>query len=295
MLFNSDTPLKYKEPLFRPPSEADSLVLQISYGCPHNKCLFCPMYKGVRHEIRPLTDILSEIDKVSLKRIETSRIFLADADVMDIEFSYLKSVFEKLNSCFPNLSRISMYANGSSINNKSAEELTVLKNLKLHTLYMGLESGDEKLLQLVKKDETADNMIKAVIKTQHSGIRMCVFALLGLGGKKYSEQHAINTAIAVNKMNPKFFAVLRFIKVPGLRMYEGYETITEYDSIQELYRIIEHLELSSTVFRADHTSIPIPISARFPKDKQTLLTYLSTLLKSSSLDKKSAGILPDSL
>jgi len=253
------------------------------------------MYKGVRHEIRPLTDILSEIDKVSLKRIETSRIFLADADVMDIEFSYLKSVFEKLNSCFPNLSRISMYANGSSINNKSAEELTVLKNLKLHTLYMGLESGDEKLLQLVKKDETADNMIKAVIKTQHSGIRMCVFALLGLGGKKYSEQHAINTAIAVNKMNPKFFAVLRFIKVPGLRMYEGYETITEYDSIQELYRIIEHLELSSTVFRADHTSIPIPISARFPKDKQTLLTYLSTLLKSSSLDKKSAGILPDSL
>lgn len=295
MPFNFLNPIKYKEPLFRPPSEAESLIFQISYGCPHNKCLFCPMYKGTKYEARPLNEVLDEIDRTAPAYKNESRIFLSDGDVMNLDFYYLKTLFEKLNSSFPKLARISMYANGSSINRKSADELRKLKVLKLYTLYMGLETGDENLLKLVKKGETAQEMTDSVIKAQEAGIRMCVFALLGLGGAKYSKSHAELTAKIINQMSPKFFAVLRFIKAPGTKMYDGYETISEYGSILELHSIIKNLNLASTVFRADHTSVPIPLSARFPKDKETLLNYLASLLQNSFFDKHSEGIIPDSL
>lgn len=294
-MFNFFNPVKYKEPLFRPPSEGDSLIFQVSYGCPHNKCLFCPMYKEVRYEIRPINEILEEINRVSTHYRNTTRIFLADGDVMNLDFTYLKVLFEKLNSSFPNVSRISMYANGSSINRKSPDELSYLRSLKLYTLYMGLETGSENLLKLVNKDETACEMIEASLKAQSAGIRMCVFALLGLGGKKYSASHSQNTADVINTISPKFFAILRFIKAPGLKMYGGYEPLSEYDSIQELYSMIKGLNLTSTVFRADHTSVPIPLSARLPKDKEKLLSYLEILLKNSTFDRDSEGILPDSL
>lgn len=295
MLFNFLNPISYREPLFRPPSEAESLIFQISYGCPHNTCLFCPMYKGTKYESRSLDAVLNEIDRAAPRYKKESRIFLADGDVMNLDYAYLKTLFEKLNSSFPNLSRISMYANGSSINRKTSGELKELKTLKLHTLYMGLETGDEDLLHLVKKGETAQEMTIAVRKAQDAGIRMCVFALLGLGGIKYSKNHAELTAKVINQMAPKFFAILRFIKSPGTKMYDGYETISEYASILELQTIIKSLDLTSTVFRADHTSVPIPLSARFPRDKMTLLNYLDSLLKNSSFDRHSEGIIPNSL
>lgn len=295
MLFNFLNPITYREPLFRPPSEAESLIFQVSYGCPHNQCLFCPMYKGTKYEVRPLDEVLNEIEKAAPRYKEESRIFLSDGDVMNLDFSYLKPLLGKLNSSFPKLARISMYANGSSINKKSADELRELKALKLNTLYMGLETGDENLLKLVKKGESAKEMTLASKKAQEAGVRMCVFALLGLGGEKYSKPHAELTAKTINQISPKFFAILRFIRVPGTKMYDGYETISEHGSIQELYSIIKNLDLTSTVFRADHSSVPIPLSARFPKDKEKLLTYLDSLLKSESLDKNSVGIFPDSL
>lgn len=295
MPFNYLSPIRYKDPLFRPPSEAGSLIFQVSYGCPHNKCLFCPMYKGTKYEVRPLNVVLDEIDRAAKHYRKESRIFLSDGDVMNLDYPYLKTLFEKLNSSFPKLARISMYANGSSINRKNAEELKELKALKLYTLYMGLETGDEDLLKLVKKGETAQEMTDSVIKAQEAGIRMCVFALLGLGGAKYSKSHAELTAKTINQMSPKFFAVLRFIKAPGTKMYDDYQTISEYGSIEELHSIIKNLDLTSTIFRADHTSVPIPLSARFPKNKETLINYLESLLNNSSLDRHSEGIIPDSL
>ncbi len=295
MLLDFLNPIKYREPLFRPPSEAGSLIFQISYGCPHNKCLFCPMYKDIKHEVRPLDEVLNEIGRIATSHRTESRIFLADGDVMNLDYSYLKELFGKLNSSFPRLARISMYANGSSINKKSVDELKELKSLKLNTLYMGLESGDEKLLNLVKKGETVQEMTDSVTKAQNVGIRMCVFALLGLGGTQFSKSHAELTAKAINNMSPKFFALLRFIRVPGTKLYDGYQPLSEHDSVKELSLIIKKLNLPSTVFRADHTSVPVPLSARFPKDKEKLLAYLDSLLKSAALNKVSEGILPDSL
>ena len=185
-----------------------------------------------------------------------------------------------------------MYANGSSILTKSSEELENLKKLKLFTLYLGLESGDDEVLTHVRKGETTEQMTKAVQVAQAAGIRMSVMVLLGLAGKKLSKQHAERTAIAINKMSPKFLAALRFVQAPGVKMFEGYETLSEYEVIQELYTIVENLDLANTVFRANHASNPIPIAARFPKDKDALLYSLNNLLNNSSLDRKSSGHLP---
>ena len=284
--------MKYKEPLFRPPSEGDSLIFQVAYGCPHNTCLFCPMYKGVKYSIRKIEDVLKEIRKASGKYPKTRRIFLADGDIMILPYAYLEQIFLHLNSSFPNLSRISMYANGSSILDKSSAELEKLKQLKLFTLYLGLESGDDEVLSLVHKGETTEQMIAAVQLAQAAGIRMSVMVLLGLAGKKLSRKHAEKTALAVNKMSPKFLAALRFVQAPGLKMFNDYETLSEYEVIQELYTIVENLDLPNTVFRANYASNPIPISARFPKDKGTLLNSLNKLLNNSSLDRNSSGYMP---
>ena len=284
--------MRYHEPLFRPPSEADSLIFQIAYGCPHNTCLFCPMYKGVKYYIRPLEEVLKEIQKASKKYSHVRRIFLADGDVMALPYEHLEKIFECLNSTFPRLSRISMYSNGSSIISKTPEELRKLKKLKLFTLYLGLESGDNEILSLVHKNETAEEMTKAVRLAQDSGIRMSVMILLGLGGKVLSSKHADKTVNTINKMQPKFLAALRFVQAPGFNMYKSYETLSEYGIVEELYKIIDGLELNNTVFRANHSSNPIPIAARFPKEKKVLLRSLNNLLNNSNLDKKSSGHLP---
>jgi len=185
-----------------------------------------------------------------------------------------------------------MYANGSSILGKSSAELETLKKLKLFTLYLGLESGDDEVLSLVRKGETTEQMIEAVQLAQTAGIRMSVMVLLGLAGSRLSKKHAEQTALTVNKMSPKFLAALRFVQAPGLKMFNGYETLSEHEVVQELYTMVENLDLQNTVFRANHASNPIPIAARFPKDKEALLSSLNILLNNSSLSRNSSGHLP---
>ncbi len=270
--------MKYKEPLYRPPSEADSLIFQVSYGCPHNTCTFCPMYKGVKYKVRSKSDLLYEIKEAGKNYPATKRIFLADGDVMYLTFEDLQEIFSAINTNFAQLSRISLYANGTSILSKSATQLKTLKKLKLFTCYMGLESGDTKILKLVKKGETAEDMIKAVNKAQDCGIRMSVMTLLGLGGKNFTKSHSKNTAAVVNAMNPKFLASLRFMYAPNLKMYDNFENLSDMETDIELRDFISRLDLTATVFRATHVSNPIPLSARFPKDKEKLLTTINSLI-----------------
>ena len=281
--------MKYREPLYRPPSEADSLIFQIAYGCPHNACTFCPMYKGVKYSEKSLKEIKRNISEMALKFPETKRIFLADGDVMNISFAKLEAVFNLLNEKFNKLTRISMYANGQSIHSKNEEQLKWLKSKKLFTLYLGLESGDDELLRNVKKEDNANQMIRAVQIAQNCGIRMSVMVLLGLGGRALSEKHAQKTAEVINKMSPKFLAALRFINPPGNKMFDEYIPVSEHEAVEELYQIVEKLDLRNTVFRANHASNPVPISARFPRDKENLLSELNFLLKNGNLSTNGAG------
>ncbi len=211
---------------------------------------------------------------------------------MFLEFEYLKSILQELNKLFPRLTRVNIYANGSSILKRTLAQLTELRELKLHTIYLGLESGDEEVLKKVKKGETAREMTDAVRFSQKAGLRCSVMVLLGLAGKEGSEQHAVKTAQILNQMQPRLLSALRFIEVAEGLMFDDYITVTEYEAVCELRTIIDNLELDSTVFRANHTSNPIPLEGRFPKDRARLVQLLDQQIESGRLDKIGPGRVP---
>jgi len=281
--------MKYTEPLFRPPAEADSLIFQAAYGCPHNRCRFCGMYKTVRYRLRNEAELLDEIREAGRLYGNTRRIFLADGDVMAIPFDRLIRIVDVLNGIFPHLSRISLYANGSSIMGKTPDQLRQLRAGKVHTLYMGLESGAQEVLDLFGKTEQVEEMIAAASLAQETGFRMSVMILLGLGGKNLRETHIRRTIRALNRMRPALLSALRYIRIPGLPVPDGFEGATEYETVDELRRIVEGLELPRTVFRANHTSNPLPLSGRFPADREKLLRTLETELDSGRLDRNTPG------
>ncbi len=287
--------IRYQEPLFRPPAEADSLIFQVAYGCPHNRCRFCGMYKSVRYRPRPTDEVFAEFQSAARSYPDTRRIFLADGDVMIFPFEKLKAMLEGLNRVFPELARVNVYANGSSILAKTPEQLRELKELKLNTLYVGLESGDQALLDKVDKGENAAAMTDAVIRAQDCGLKASVMILLGLGGRDGSAAHAAKTAAILNRMQPRLLSALRFIEVPGAAMYDGYNAVTEYGATAELLALVEQLELKKTVFRANHTSNPIPLEGRFPQDKSRLAGILRAILAGGGLDRHGPGRLPWSL
>ena len=284
-------------PLFRPPAEADSLILQIDAGCPWNRCTFCGMYKSVKHQQRDMDDVSALIRQQARYYPDARRAFLADGDVMRRPFGELDTILRLLGESFPRLARVSLYANGSSILDKSAAELAGLRSRRLHTLYMGLESGDDSILQRCNKGETVAAMVEAGQKAQSAGLRMSVMVLLGLGGRERSREHVERTAAALNRMQPRLLSALRVVPVPGTRLYSetasgDFTMLTEYETVRELRELVARLKLTGTVFRANHTSNVIPIEARLPHDGERLLGTLDTLLASDSLDRQSPGRLP---
>ncbi|NOU36566.1 MAG: radical SAM protein [Kiritimatiellaceae bacterium] len=282
--------------LFRPPAEADSLILRVADGCPWNGCTFCGMYKGVPYKFHGAEHAEKEFAKAWKHWPDARRIFLADGDVMNLDFQTLETMLISLNEKFVGLARVSIYANGASILAKTDAELRRLKELKLHTLYMGLESGNNETLRAVNKRESAEEMIEAGLRAQTAGLRMSVMVLIGLAGELRSSQHALATATALNKMQPRLLSALRLVTTPDTSLYHsGFKMITEHDAVAETREMIQGLELEQTVFRADHSSNIVPLEARFPKDKERLLAQLDTLLGSGQLDTKSPGRLPWSL
>jgi radical SAM superfamily enzyme YgiQ (UPF0313 family) len=284
-------------PLFRPPAEADSLILQIDQGCPHNRCLFCGMYRGVKIRRLPVDDVRALIKSESRRNAGAQRAFLADADVMGRPFAELQTILLLLNEAFPSLTRVSLYANGRSIAAKSRAELGALRSLKMHTLYMGLESGDDEILGRCHKGETASQMVSAGIEAQAAGLRMSVMVLLGLGGIEKSHRHIAHTATALNRMQPRLLSALRVIPIPGTELHDEvahgrFCQLTEWDVVREMRDLTAHLELTSTVFRANHSSNVVPLEARFPKDKDRLLAELQSLLDSGRLSRTSPGPMP---
>ena len=281
--------MKYREPLFRPPAEAESLIFQAACGCPHNTCRFCGMYKTVKYQLRNESELLSEIRAAGKSYPDSRRIFLADGDVMALPFERLLRILDAVNAAFPRLARINFYANGSSILMKTPEQLRMMRERKVHTLYMGLESGSQQVLDCFGKTERADEMIIAVQTAQKCGFRLSVMILLGLGGKNLREEHIAETITVLNRMQPALLSALRYIRIPGLVLPPEYIPCSEYAVVEELRRIVAGLELEHTVFRANHTSNPLPLSGRLPADRERLLFQLDNELASGRLDREGPG------
>lgn len=204
----SYTSIQYDEPLFRPPSEAYSLILQVTLGCSWNRCAFCEMYTSKKFKVRKEEAIFNEIEAFAGYSGNIRKIFLADGNAFVLSFNRLSRILEKLNCTFPNLNRISAYALPKDILSKTDKELKEIADLGLKLLYVGIESGDDELLKVINKGETYQSTVEALKRARKAGIKLSVMILNGLGGKHYSTQHAINSAKAINEIQPEYLSTL---------------------------------------------------------------------------------------
>jgi len=273
-------PINYIEPVFRPPSEANSLILPVTNGCSWNKCTFCEMYTQDQKRFRARKDaeIFADIDRAGKALPATRRVFLADGDAMVLSMRRLKSIMQKLHEAFPHLERISSYCLPRNIAKKTVSELKELAELGLGILYVGLESGDDLVLNKVNKGESFESSVSAVKKIGEAGIRSSVMILNGLGGQRYSEQHARNSARAVNATQPDFVSTLIVSFPVGETRFranfEDYMPMTQTQLFRELRIFIDALELTESQFRSDHASNYLPLKGVLGQDKDRLLQQL---------------------
>jgi radical SAM superfamily enzyme YgiQ (UPF0313 family) len=269
------------EPVIRPPAEADSFLLQITVGCSADTCTFCGVYKIKTFRVKDRQEITQDISYFANRYPDTRRVFLMDGDALVLSNNKLVPILEELNRAFPRLTRISSYANGLNITRKNKDELTELYNNKLSLIYMGLESGSQRVLDMCKKSSSAQDMIHAVNKAAQANIKSSVIVLLGLGGKKDSKEHVRGTIEALNSMQPRYLSFLSLMVIPGtplagqIRRGEFVELCPE-ELLKESYDIIKGLELTKTIFRSNHASNHLPLEGTFPKDKTRLLNALES-------------------
>lgn len=268
--------MRYEEPVFRPPSEADSYLLHVSYGCSHNECTYCAMYRTKTFRIRPLAQVLEDIDAAAKALPDTRRVFLLDGDALTLPTQRLLPVLAALRRAFPGLQRVGAYANAISVNAKSDAELAELRAAGFSIAYLGLESGHEETNRRIVKGSSIEEQVRAVRRAQAAGIKMSVMALLGIAGRALSLAHAEATGRVLSAMDPRFVSCLCVTPVPGTPLFEQVERgelvlPTPEESLEELRTLIEHLDLSGSVFRSNHASNWLPLGGRLPADKRRLL------------------------
>jgi len=278
-------PIDYIEPVFRPPSEARSLILQVSNGCSYNRCTFCEMYTSPQKKFKPkaISELEEEVKAVASKMPDMKRFFLADGDAMTLSFRRLKEILECIKRYFPQLERVTAYCLPRNIKKKTVEELAELRELGLSMVYVGCESGDDKVLECIQKGETFETSKDALLKLKAAGIKSSVMILNGLGGRKFSEQHARNTAKLMNETQPEFVSTLVVSFPMGEeRFREGfegdYEPLEQNDLFHEIRTFISHLELNNTVFRSDHASNYLVLKGNLGVDKQAMLSQIDLAL-----------------
>lgn len=272
--------MRYHGMVIRPPSEADSYILQVNYGCSHNRCAFCGTYAGQPFQVRPPGEVFEDIAMAERRLPDTRRVFLADGNALVLDSRRLIEVLDALNAAFPRLRRVGIYANARDLLGKSEAELAMLCAKKLQIVYLGLESGSDEVLRRVGKGATAAEMIEAVHKAQSAGIRVSVIALLGLGGAELSAEHAEATGRMVGAMDPHYLSMLTLMLVPGTELYRQcqagtFRPIGPSEVLTELRGVIAHSDgLSRCIFRTNHASNYLPLAGTLSRDKEKLLSLI---------------------
>jgi radical SAM superfamily enzyme YgiQ (UPF0313 family) len=277
--------------LVRPPSEANSFLLPVTFGCSHNKCTFCGTYSNMRFRIRPLEDIRRDIDKMARNYSwSLRRVFLENGDALIAPQRLLVEVLKYLKEKFPNLEKIGSYTTPQAALIKSIEELKELRRLGLTIAYMGVETGDEELLEKINKGATYAQIVEAGRKIKQAGIALSVTVILGLGGPEGSQKHALGTAKILSDIDPDFAGALTLMLVPGTPLHQDwdegkFELITPLQSLAELKTIIENVELTNCFFTANHASNYLPIKARLPQQKAAVLKLINEVLETKDMSR----------
>ncbi|MGD8914918.1 MAG: radical SAM protein [Candidatus Thiodiazotropha sp.] len=271
----------YIEPVFRPPSEAESLIMQVTNGCSWNNCTFCEMYTDPQKKFKPksIETIRNELQQFAGMKIPMRRVFLADGDAMTLSYRRLHDIMQAINEYLPDIQRVSAYCLPRNIKNKSIEELQMLRQMGLKLVYIGCETGDDQVLERVNKGETWQSSLDALVKLQQAGIKRSVMILNGLGGLRYTEQHALNSASLMNESQPEYLATLVVSFPKGQqRLLQGYagefEMLNLRQLLEEMELLLSALKLERTIFRSDHASNYLILKGILDKDRERLLTQV---------------------
>lgn len=276
--------MHYEGICIRPPSEAFSILLQVTLGCSHNKCTFCGTYKDKRFQIKDDKIILSDILFASKYMKQQDRVFLMDGDALIIPQKRLMWILDRIKEHLPWVKRVGAYANAKSIRMKTPEQLIELRENNLKILYLGVETGDDELLKKIHKGTSADNLINMGRKVRAAGIKLSVTVLLGIAGRKGSLRHARATGKLLSAMDPNYVGALTLMLIPGTPMHEEFENRTlelptEREFLVELREMIANTDLSRGLFFSNHASNYLPVKARLPSGKQKALDLIDSALK----------------
>lgn len=275
--------MNYEGIIIRPPSEAGSIILQVTVGCSHNHCSFCGAYKDVEFRIKDDAAIEEDIEFASRHCLSQKRVFLADGDVLILPLHKLKALFGKIRARLPHVKRISLYGNGKAIRSKSLSDLSALKRLGLSRIYLGVESGDDDVLAEIHKGETAQTLAAAGQKVKKAGIFLSTTVILGLGGVEHSTQHASATASLLNKISPNQIAALTLMVLENTPLAERVENKTFHlpdtlGLLSELRTLVRGLTVDRVQFMANHSSNYLPISGRLARDRERILYEIDQAL-----------------
>jgi radical SAM superfamily enzyme YgiQ (UPF0313 family) len=275
--------MHYEGNIIRPPSEAGSILLQVTVGCSRNKCTFCGTYQGERFRIKPDAVIADDIAFAARNCRRQRRVFLCDGDALIIPQRRLLAILTEIERQLPWVTRVGVYANAKSLKMKTSDELQALRAHKLGIAYMGLETGDDVTLRRINKGAGSEEMVQMGRKVRTAGIKLSVTVLLGIAGRERSDVHARETGRVLTAMDPDYVGALSLMLIPGTALYRDwragrFELIEPREMLAELRTMIAHTDLSLGLFHANHASNYLPIKARLPKDKAETLALIDRAL-----------------
>ncbi len=270
--------------IIRPPSEADSILLQVTLGCSHNKCTFCGTFREKRFDIKKDDIIFQDIEFARQHCRRQNRVFLCDGDAMIVPQKRLVRILERIQERLPWVERVGLYANTKGIGMKTDDQLRELYDLGVKIAYMGLESGDDQVLKEIRKGADSAKMITMGKRVKASGMQLSVTVLVGLGGRERSLVHARETGRVLSAIDPDFVGALSLMLIPGTELNDQYERgeftlISSREMLEELGLMIASTHLTDGLFHANHASNYLPIRAKLPKEKQKTLELISQALK----------------
>ena len=283
--------MRYIGDIYRPPSEAYSLLLQVTVGCSHNKCTFCNMYKNKQFRLRPMEDVLEDLDWARAHYRRVGRIFLCDGDALCLKNNKLLTILDRIRELFPECERVTSYGRATDALRKTDEELRELKEHGLTMVYLGAESGSPKVLEMVNKGETAEELIEGVHNLENNGIQTSVTFISGLGGPELMEEHAVESGKMIAKMNASYVSFLTLMLDPVAPLYkdwkEGrFKLLKAEEVLQEAAIMLDHARPEkSCVFRSNHASNYVSLKGNLPEDNDRMIEALRRCMKDKSLIK----------
>jgi radical SAM superfamily enzyme YgiQ (UPF0313 family) len=283
--------MRYEGSIYRPPSEAHSLLIQATIGCAHNKCTFCSMFRDKQFRVRPLSDVLEDLQTARKTYRAVDKIFLCDGDALCLSTATLLTLMERIRELFPECQRVSVYGSPQDVIRKTPEDLKALRDAGLEMIYIGAESGNPVVLQRICKGATREEIILAVQKIEEAGIMASVTFISGMGGQDLWQQHAIDTGSMISQMEPSYVGLLTLMTEPQAPLYtdirEGhFQLLSGEEVLAETLLMLENITVTKTcVFRSNHASNYLSLKGNLPQDKEKMMAQLRAAIKNTGMLK----------